>query len=132
VEVKKNGIKNSDRMNITKDITGYYEELRSYALGYRNAFLMPLGIDLFMKKGWLAWTAAWSDYKVYRNPDTSFVQTVDEINEISIPQVIQPEFEEFERNLAILKENAHTRSEEGRKTPPREGPASFSIASVFN
>jgi hypothetical protein len=106
VEVKKNGIKNSDRMNITKDITGYYEELRSYALGYRNAFLMPLGIDLFMKKGWLAWTAAWSDYKVYRDPNTSFVQTVDEINDISIPQVIQSEITMLMANMILSREGA--------------------------
>lgn len=31
--------------------------------------------------------------------------------------------EEFERNLKILEGNAHSRSENGRKTPPREGPA---------
>lgn len=31
--------------------------------------------------------------------------------------------EEFERNLKILESNAHPRKEDGRKTPPREGPA---------
>ena len=31
--------------------------------------------------------------------------------------------EEYERNLKNLKGNAHPRSEDGRKTPPREGPA---------
>ena len=31
--------------------------------------------------------------------------------------------EEYERNLKILEGNAHPRSEDGRKTPPREGPA---------
>jgi len=31
--------------------------------------------------------------------------------------------EDFEANERILKENAHPRSEDGRKTPPREGPA---------
>lgn len=78
-------------MNIASVVLQYYEELRSYALGHRNALMMPLGIDLFMKRGTMAWMLAWNEYKANKIANINISSSITEKNEVAIPQVIQPE-----------------------------------------
>lgn len=94
-------MKASDGINTPEVVIRYYEELRSYALGYRTAFMMPLGIDLFMNRGAYAWMVAWSQYKTYKTDSTRFAQAVDGDTGISVPQAIQPEITMLMANMIL-------------------------------
>ena len=101
MEVKKNSVRNSERIDIPNDILRHYEELRNYALGYRTALVMPLGIDLFMKRGTYAWITAWSEYNTYKVTGSAPLQSADEESEPSIPQAIQPEITMLMTNMIL-------------------------------
>ena len=40
-------------------LTEYYEDMRLFANGIRGGKSMPMGIDIFKKKGMKAWVDAW-------------------------------------------------------------------------
>jgi len=50
--------------NLLKD----YEDLRSYVLDSICGFSRPLGLDLFLKKGFLKWMHIQAESEVYRKP----------------------------------------------------------------
>ncbi len=55
-EVKKNTEKQPDNLKSFPDsLPRDYEDLRSYTLGNITGFSHPLGLDLFLKKGFLSW-----------------------------------------------------------------------------
>ena len=81
----------------------YYEELRDYALGHRTAFVMPLGIDLFMKRGMMAWMTAWTEFQSYKT--TSLQSDKEDGGNIdpAIPQAIQPEITMLLANMILSR-----------------------------
>ena len=105
--VKKNGEKANKEMKVPDTILHYYEDLRNYSLGNRTAFMNPLGLDLFMKKGSVAWIAAWSDYSIdkfsYFKSDTY----EDTNYENFIPQAIHQEITVLLANMILSMEVQH-------------------------
>ncbi|NSW92882.1 MAG: hypothetical protein HPY74_19950 [Firmicutes bacterium] len=95
--IKKNTIKRSEPEKPSHQVLQYYEELRSYALGQSTAFIIPLGLDLFMKKGLKAWAIAWSEYST-----TSATVKNSEVD--IIPQAIQPEITILIANMILSRE----------------------------
>ncbi|MHB8280640.1 MAG: hypothetical protein ACYDIA_23800 [Candidatus Humimicrobiaceae bacterium] len=45
-----------------------YEDLRSYVLESICGFSRPLGLDLFLKKGFLSWIKIQAESEVYHKP----------------------------------------------------------------
>jgi len=99
-------------MKVADTILQYYEDLRNYSLGNRTAFMNPLGMDLFMKKGTVAWIAAWSDYSM----DKVFHFKSDTCTDIShenfIPQAIHQEITVLLANMILSMEVQHEYSKE--------------------
>ena len=100
--IKKNSIKETKPRKVPPQLLQYYEDLRSYALGLNTAFVIPLGLDLFMKKGVAAWITAWSEYKI---PAVTIKSTVANENADKIPQAIQPEITMLLANMILKREN---------------------------
>ena len=98
--VKKN-TKAFDSICAPSVILQYYEELRNYALGYHTALTMPLGIDLFMKKGTMAWMFAWSDYRIDKATSVRSKWEFADRTEVPIPQVVQSEITTLLANMIL-------------------------------
>jgi hypothetical protein len=65
--------------------------LRNYALGSNTAFVTPLGIDLFIKKGTLSWIAALSEYRKNILDYSATTKAATDADKPLIPQALQPE-----------------------------------------
>lgn len=81
----------------------YYEELRDYALGRRTALVMPLGIDLFMKRGMMAWMAAWAEFRTHKTAGSQSDKAITGSIEPAIPQTIQPEITMLLANIILSR-----------------------------
>ena len=99
--VKKNVCKAGRILNIPSENFKYYEDLRNYALGERTSLVMPLGLDLFIKKGSKAWLSAWTEHKTSVTGYSIPVQANSEHATIPIPQVIQPEITRILANMIL-------------------------------
>ncbi len=91
-------------MNVPDNILQYYEDLRNYALGNHTAFMNPLGMDLFMKKGTAAWIAAWSDYKIDKISHLKSGTYTDLNHKTAIPQAIHQEITVLLTNMILSME----------------------------
>lgn len=110
--VKKNEEKANKKMKVPAVILNYYEDLRSYSLGNRTAFMNPLGMDLFMKKGTAAWIAAWSDYPMVKASNFKTDTYIDISHENIVPQAIQQEIIILLANMILSMEVQHEYSKE--------------------
>lgn len=110
--VKKNGEKVIKKMKISDTILHYYEDLRNYSLGNHTAFMNPLGMDLFMKKGTVAWIAAWSDYSIHKVSHFEPATYIDTNHENFIPQAIHQEITVLLANIILSMEVQHEYSKE--------------------
>jgi len=99
--VKKNSEKASKKLKISDTILHYYEDLRNYSLGNRTAFMNPLGMDLFMKKGAVAWITAWSDYSIDKISHFRSDAFIDTNHENFIPQAIHQEITVLLANMIL-------------------------------
>ena len=99
--VKKNDEKANKKMKVPDTILHYYEDLRNYSLGNRTAFMNPLGMDLFMKKGTAAWIAAWSDYSIDKVSHFKSDTYTDINHENFIPQAIHQEITVLMANMIL-------------------------------
>lgn len=83
------------------NICQYYEDLRNYALGYHCVLAVPLGMDLFIKRGMIAWINAWRDFNVehttLNKPHTMGINS----SKISVPTAIQPEITMILANMIL-------------------------------
>ena len=67
-EVKKNTEKPDNLKSFPDSLPRDYEDLRSYTLGNITGFSHPLGLDLFLKKGFLSWIKVHTESMAYRKP----------------------------------------------------------------
>jgi len=111
----------------------------------KQGFKFPLRVHKGFKKGELHWVQLVHSrvLQILHNPmyagiyvygETQVQRTVNGKKSVIMPKeqwhAFMPDshpayitVEDYERNLKTLAENAHPRSEDGRKSPPREGPA---------
>ncbi len=111
----------------------------------KQGFKFPLRVHRGFRKGELHWVQLVNSrtLQILHNPcyagvhaygKTQIQRTVNGKKSVAMPREEWHTFipdshpgyitlEEYERNLKILEGNTHPRSEDGRKTPPREGPA---------
>jgi len=102
-KVKKNTEKPGNLRSFPDNLLKDYEELRSYVLDSICGFSRPLGLDLFLKKGFLKWMQIQAECTVYRKS----VQKVDiTINEEGLlPKDLQNDITLLLANM-ILEERS--------------------------
>lgn len=54
----------------------YYESMRLFANGVNNVKTMPMGIDLFIKKGMKAWSDAWYSTDILKTIVTENIEDI--------------------------------------------------------
>ena len=64
-----------------------YEDLRSYVLGSVCGFSHPLGLDLFLKKGFLSWIKIQAESTACHKPLHESEQVI--IKSVFLPQDLQ-------------------------------------------
>lgn len=99
--VKKNTEKSNEKMKVPDVILGYYEGLRDYSLGNHTAFMTPLGMDLFMRKGAAAWIAAWSNDRTDKASSFKAELNTGTVHENIVPQAIHREITVLLANMIL-------------------------------
>jgi len=68
IEVKKNNEISKEVISDTGSLLKDYEDIRSYVTGHICGFSRPLGLDLFLKKGFLKWMHVQQECGIWARP----------------------------------------------------------------
>ena len=98
-EVKKNTEKPSNLKSFPDSLPRDYEELRSYVLGNVCGFSRQLGLDLFLKKGFLSWIKIQTESEVYHKPVLESEQVIKKPG--FLPQDLQQEITLLLANMIL-------------------------------
>ena len=68
IEVKKNNEISKEAVSDAGSLLKDYEDIRSYVTGDIHGFSRPLGLDLFLKKGFLKWMQVQQESGIWARP----------------------------------------------------------------
>lgn len=96
-KVKKNAEKSDTTRHFPNSLVQDYEDLRTYALGNVSRFKHPLGLDLFLKKGFSSWMVVLADNVILHGP----AAVVDKTEKPLLPQDLQYEITLLLANMIL-------------------------------